>query len=35
MTMSTYKSLGGPPGGLVVTNEAELARALDAIAYPA
>lgn len=34
MTMSTYKSLGGPPGGLVVTNEAEIARRLDAIAYP-
>ena len=34
MTMSTYKSLGGPPGGLVVTNEAEIARSLDAIAYP-
>lgn len=34
MTMSTYKSLGGPPGGLVVTNEAALAERLDAIAYP-
>jgi glycine hydroxymethyltransferase len=34
MTMSTYKSLGGPPGGLVVTNEAQIARRLDAIAYP-
>jgi glycine hydroxymethyltransferase len=34
MTMSTYKSLGGPPGGLVVTNEAEIAQRLDAIAYP-
>lgn len=34
MTMSTYKSLGGPPGGLVVTNEAQLAERLDAIAYP-
>ncbi len=34
MTMSTYKSLGGPPGGLVVTNEPELAQRLDAIAYP-
>jgi glycine hydroxymethyltransferase len=34
MTMSTYKSLGGPPGGLVVTNDAEIARRLDAIAYP-
>jgi glycine hydroxymethyltransferase len=34
MTMSTYKSLGGPAGGLVVTNEAQLAERLDAIAYP-
>jgi glycine hydroxymethyltransferase len=34
MTMSTYKSLGGPPGGLIVTNEADLAQRLDAVAYP-
>jgi glycine hydroxymethyltransferase len=34
MTMSTYKSLGGPPSGLIVTNDAEIARRLDAIAYP-
>lgn len=34
MTMSTYKSLGGPPGGLVVTGDAELAQRLEAIAYP-
>lgn len=34
MTMSTYKSLGGPAGGLIVTNEAELAQRLDAIAFP-
>jgi glycine hydroxymethyltransferase len=34
MTMSTYKSLGGPPGGLILTNEADLARRLDSIAYP-
>ena len=34
MTMSTYKSLGGPAGGLLVTNEAEIAKALDAIAFP-
>ena len=27
MTMSTYKSLGGPPGGLIVTNDAEPRRA--------
>ncbi len=34
MTMSTYKSLGGPAGGLIVTNDADIARSLDAIAYP-
>ena len=34
MTMSTYKSLGGPPSGLIVTNEAGLAERLDAIAFP-
>ncbi len=34
MTMSTYKSLGGPPGGLVVSNDAGLAERIDAIAYP-
>lgn len=34
MTMSTYKSLGGPPSGLIVTNEADLAKRLDAIAFP-
>ena len=34
MTMSTYKSLGGPAGGLIVTNDAEIAQKLDAIAFP-
>ncbi|MEX2517838.1 MAG: aminotransferase class I/II-fold pyridoxal phosphate-dependent enzyme [Paracoccaceae bacterium] len=34
MTMSTYKSLGGPAGGLLVTNDAEIAERVDAIAYP-
>lgn len=34
MTMSTYKSLGGPAGGLIVTNDAGLAERLDQIAYP-
>lgn len=34
MTMSTYKSLGGPAGGLIVTDDAGLAERLDAIAYP-
>lgn len=32
--MSTYKSLGGPAGGLIITNEVEIAKALDAIAFP-
>lgn len=34
MTMSTYKSLGGPPAGLIVTNQPDIAEALDRIAYP-
>lgn len=34
MTMSTYKSLAGPAGGLIVTNDAAIAQRLDAIAYP-
>jgi glycine hydroxymethyltransferase len=34
MTMSTYKSLGGPPAGLILTTEDALAERLDAIAYP-
>lgn len=34
MTMSTYKSLGGPPGGLIVTREAEIAQRLEQIAFP-
>jgi glycine hydroxymethyltransferase len=34
MTMSTYKSLGGPAGGLIVTDDAGLAERLDHIAYP-
>lgn len=34
MTCSTYKSFGGPAGGLILTNEAELAERLDHIAYP-
>lgn len=34
MTMSTYKSLGGPAGGLIVSNDAEMAKALDRIAFP-
>lgn len=34
MTMSTYKSLGCVAGGLIVTNDADVAKKLDAIAYP-
>lgn len=34
MTMSTYKSLGGAAGGVIVSNDADIARALDAIAFP-
>ncbi len=34
MTMSTYKSLGGPAGGLLLTNRPDLAERIDAIAYP-
>ena len=34
MTMSTYKSLGGPAAGLIVTNDDDLAQRLDAIAFP-
>lgn len=34
MTMSTYKSLGGPAGGLIVTNDADIAERLDRIAFP-
>lgn len=34
MTMSTYKSLGGPAGGLIVTNDDAMAQRLDAIAFP-
>ncbi|OZA11559.1 MAG: serine hydroxymethyltransferase [Rhodobacterales bacterium 17-64-5] len=34
MTMSTYKSLGGPAAGLIVTNDAAIAERLDHIAYP-
>ena len=34
MTMSTYKSLGGPAGGLLLTNRADLAERIDTIAYP-
>ena len=34
MTMSTYKSLAGPAGGLIVTNHAEITEKLHTIAFP-
>ncbi|WP_371228769.1 serine hydroxymethyltransferase [Roseovarius sp. 2305UL8-3] len=34
MTMSTYKSLGGPAGGLIVSDDSEIAAKLDTIAFP-
>lgn len=34
MTMSTYKSLAGPPGGLVLTDDADIAERVEAVAYP-
>ena len=34
MTMSTYKSLAGPPAGLLVTTDATIAERVDAIAFP-
>ena len=34
MSMSTYKSLGGPAGGLIVSNDAEIMQRIDAIAFP-
>ncbi|HEU5266238.1 MAG TPA: aminotransferase class I/II-fold pyridoxal phosphate-dependent enzyme [Jatrophihabitans sp.] len=34
MSLSTYKSLGGPPGGLLLAKDAELAQRIEAIAYP-
>ena len=34
VTFSTYKSLGGPSGGMLLTNDAELAQRIERIAYP-
>lgn len=34
MTMSTYKSLGGPAGSLIVTNDAGIAQRLEEAAFP-
>ena len=34
MTMSTYKSLAGPPAGLLVTNDPSIAERVDRIAFP-
>ena len=32
VTMSAYKSLGGPPSGLVLTNEPDIAARIEQIA---
>ncbi len=34
MSFSTYKSLGGPPSGLILTNDPALAERIDKIAFP-
>jgi glycine hydroxymethyltransferase len=34
LTGSTYKSFGGPPSGMILTNDADLAERLDRIAHP-
>lgn len=34
MTMSAYKSLAGPPSGLLVTTDASIAERVEAIAFP-
>ena len=34
MTCSTYKSLGGPPSGLLLSNDMAIAERVDAIAFP-
>ena len=34
MTCSTYKSLGGPPSGLLVTDDPTIAERVEAIAFP-
>ena len=34
MTMSTYKSLGGPTAGLIMTTDERLAERIEAIAFP-
>ncbi len=34
MTMSAYKSLGGPPSGVLVTSDTAVAERVDAIAFP-
>ena len=34
MTMSTYKSLGGPAGGIIVSDDQVLMERIDAIAFP-
>lgn len=34
MTASTYKTLGGPPGGLILSNDDDIAKRIDAATFP-
>ena len=34
MTASTYKSFGGPPGGIVITNDPQIAKGADRAIFP-
>lgn len=34
MTASTYKSFGGPPGGIVVTDDRDIAKGVDRAVFP-
>ena len=34
MTASTYESFGGPPGGIIITDDADIARGVDRAIFP-
>jgi glycine hydroxymethyltransferase len=34
MTASTYKTFAGPPGGIIITDDAEIARGVDRAIFP-
>jgi glycine hydroxymethyltransferase len=34
LTFSTYKSFGGPPGGVIATNDADLAERVSTVVFP-